>query len=127
MEQTNFLLKKLLENIKRSRVKPEFHFRIVILIVQRLATSSELLGKYEEGLAYSEEGIRLCLVSGTRKVLPKSINDKADALENLGQKEASLKYYRLAFYSAELFGEERTAQIVKRSYEKLSGGPMEWY
>lgn len=102
LEQAEFLLKKLLEHYQRSRVKPEFHFRTVILIMSRLSGCSGMLRRHEECFRYSEEGICLCLVSGTRKLLPVFLNNKADALEHLNEKETSLKYYRLAYYSAHL-------------------------
>lgn len=127
VEQAQYLLEKLLEHYQRSRVKPEFHFRRVRLIVARLTGCTGQLGKREEELAYSEEGIRLCRVSGTWKLLPTFVNNKADALEHLGKKETSLQYYRLAFYSAELFNKELSVQVAKRSYEKLSGHSVEWY
>lgn len=126
-EQEQFLLEKLLEYYRRSRVRPEFHFRRVMLIVGRLTGCTGKLGKWKEELAYSEEGIRLCRVSGTWKLVPGHINNKADALEHLGQKETSLQYYRLAFYSAEMFRKNGTAEIAKRSYEKLLGKPADWY
>lgn len=126
-EQAEYLLGELLEYYQKSRVRPEFHFRTVIMIVARLTRCTGKLGKRKEELAYSEEGIRLCRVSGTWKMLPLFINNKADALEYLGQKETSLQYYRLAFYSAELFRRDGTAQVAKRSYEKLLGQLAEWY
>lgn len=126
-EQEQFLLEKLLGHYQKSRVKPEFHFRRVMLIVGRLTGCTGTLGKWEEELAYSEEGIRLCRISGTWKLASGHINNKADALEHLGNKETSLKYYRLAFYCAELFEKNKTAEIAKRSYEKLLGEPVEWY
>ncbi|MCM1056961.1 MAG: transcriptional regulator [Firmicutes bacterium] len=126
-EQKEYLLEKLLGYYQKSKVKPEFHFRRVILIVGRLTGCTGRLEKWEKELNYSEEGIRLCRVSGTGKMLPLFLNNKADALEHLGKKETSLKYYRLAFYSAELFGKNGTAEIAKRSYEKLHGQPINWY
>lgn len=126
-EQAQFLLEKLLRHYQRSRIKLEFHFRTVILIVARLSGCTGILGKRKEELIYSEEGICLCRSSGTWKLLSTFVNNIADALEYLGKKETSLKYYRLAFYSAELFGKDRTAEIAKRSYEKLLGQPAEWY
>lgn len=125
MEQAVFLLEKLMGHYERSRVKPEFHFRTVILIVSRLSMCYGILKNYRKELAYSEEGIRLSIASGTRKLLPTFVNNKADALENLGQKETSLQYYRLAFYGAELFG--RDSAVSKRSYEKMIGEAVEWY
>ena len=121
------MLEKILGHYQRSRVKPEFHFRSVIMIVGRLVGCAGLSGKRKKELEYSEERIRLCRVSGTAKMLPTFLNNKADALEHLGKKETSLKYYRLALYSAELFGKDRTAEIAKRSYEKLHGQLIKWY
>ena len=119
-EQGGFLLKKLLGHYESSRVKLEFHFRNVILIIERLSFISGMLGQYEECLKYSEEGIRLCLVSGTRTSLPVFICTKADALEHFDKKEASLKYYRLAVYAAELFNEDKIAMGARRSCKKLT-------
>ena len=48
-------------------------------------------------------------------------------LENMGQKEKALKFYRLAFYSAELMKREGTAKVARRSYEKLLGKEIQWY
>lgn len=125
--QVQFLLEKLLNHYQMSRVRPEFHFRRLIMIVARLTGCTGKTGKWKEELIYSEEGIRLCRVSGTWKMLSVFVNNKADALEHLGKKETSLKYYRLAFYSAELFKKDLSTQIAKRSYEKLLGQPIEWY
>lgn len=125
--QVQFLLEKLLSHYQRSRVKPEFHFRRVIMLVARLTGCTGKTGKRKEELTYSEEGIRLCRVSGTWKMSSVFVNNKADALEHLWEKETSLKYYRLAFYSAELFKKDLSAQVAKRSYEKLLGQPAEWY
>lgn len=97
------------------------------MLIARLTGCTGRLGKRKEELAYSEEGIRLCRISGTWKMMPLFVNNKADALEHLGQKETSLQYYRLAFYSAELFKKELSAQVAKRSYEKLLGKQTEWY
>lgn len=102
-------------------MKLEFHFRRVILIISKLSLCVGLMKKHEETLKFSEEGIRLCLVSGTRRQLPSFVNNKADALENLGEKEASLKYYRLAFYIAEVMKRDTTAEVAKDSYEQLLG------
>lgn len=113
-EQADFLLEKLLEHYQRSRVRPEFHFRTIILIVARLSQCNALLENHEKELLYSEEGIRLCRVSGTWKILSHFLNNKADALERLGRKETGLKYYRLAFYCAELFENAGTAPLAKR-------------
>ncbi len=126
IEQANYLLEKLMAHYGKSRVKDEFHFREVILILQRLSCCSGLLGKHVECQVYSEKGIRLCLVSGTRKTMPLFLNNKADALEHSDQKAASLKYYRLAAYSAELFENNQLALMAKHSYEKLTGNQLEW-
>lgn len=126
-EQAQFLLEKLLGHYQRSRVKPEFHFRRVILIIGLLTGCARVQEEWKEELAYSEEGIRLCRASGTWKLLSDFVNNKGDALEHLGKKEISLKYYRLAFYSAELFRINKTAESAKGSYEKQLGQPAEWY
>jgi len=127
LEQAEFLLKKLLAHYESSRVKLEFHFRRSILLIGRLSQCAGLMKKHEETLKYCNEGIRLCLVSGTRRQLPPLINNKADALENLGEKEASLKYYRLAFYIAEVMKRNAISKIAKDSYEQLLGKTIDWY
>ena len=126
-EQERFLLEKLLEYYQKSRVRPEFHFRWVIMIVGRLSGCAGKQGDWKGELNYSEEGIRLCQVSGTWKLLPCFVNNKADALEHLGEKETSLHFYRLAFYSADLFKREGTSRIAKRSWENLAGQSVKWY
>lgn len=125
--QAEYLLEKLLGYYQKSRVRPEFHFRRVIMLIARLTGCTGEMEKWEKELAYSEEGIRLCRVSGTWKMMPLFVNNKADALEHLGKKETSLQYYRLAYFSAELFLRDRTAQVAKRSYEKLLGETAVWY
>lgn len=127
LEQAEFLLEKLLAHYQSSRVKPEFHFRRVILIIARLSQCTGFMKKHEKELLYSEEGIRLCLVSGTRRQLPSFVNNKADALENLGEKEASLKYYKLAFYIAEVMKKTVTAKVAKGSFEQLAEKQIDWY
>lgn len=126
-ERAGALLDRLIGHYQKSKVRMEFHFRTAILIVARLSQCYGFLKNYRKELLYSDEGIRLCRVSGTWKMLPTFVNNKADALEQLGQKETSLQYYRLAFYSAELFKRDGTVQVAKRSYEKLWEQPVEWY
>lgn len=67
------------------------------------------------------------MISGARKLLPTCVNNLADALEHMGEREKALKYYRLAFYSAELMKREGTAGVARRSYEKLLGREVQWY
>ena len=125
--QARGLLEKLFEYFKRSKVRPEFHFRKVILVVARLSQCCGFLKNYGEELTYSEEGIHLCQTSGTWKMLATFVNNKADALEHLGEKETSLHFYRLAFYNADLFKKDGTARIAKRSWENLAGRSVKWY
>ena len=120
------LLKKILFSLKGSQVKPEFHYRHLLLILGRLSVYSGQQCNYDDALFFSEEGIRVSLESNCIKMLPLFINNKANALENKSQKEAALKYYRLAFYLAEL-AQTSTAKIAKESYENLKNAPNEWY
>ncbi|MCM1192660.1 MAG: helix-turn-helix domain-containing protein [Acetatifactor muris] len=125
--QAEYLLKKLLRHYQSSKVRQEFHFEGVIMLMARLAECAGRLKKWKEELDYSEDGIRLCRAGGTGKILPLFLSSKADALEHLGEEETSLKYYEFAFYSADLFRREQTAQVAKESYEKLLGRSREWY
>ncbi|MBQ7358471.1 MAG: helix-turn-helix transcriptional regulator [Lachnospiraceae bacterium] len=120
------LLKEMLAYYQKSKVQIEFHYRIVILILQRLSTCCGQLKQHDEELFYSEMGIRISMESGNRKSLPLFLNNKADALENLKNKKTSLQYYKLAFYISELL-QTNTARIAKRSYETLTGTDEEWY
>ncbi len=125
IEQAAFLMEKVMACYLRSRVKPEFHFRAIILIVARLSSYYGVLAKYEKALQYAEEGIRLCLVSGTRKLLPFFVNNRGAVAECLGNKKAGLYYYKQAFYSAELL--EKKSDDFKSYYEKLAGRKRKWY
>lgn len=125
IEQAVFLMEKLMACYQRSRVRPEFHFRTVILIVARLSSYYGALAEYEKALQYAEEGIRLSLVSGTRALLPHFVNNKGAVSECMGNKKAGLYYYKQAFYSAELL--EKKSDDYKSYYEKLAGGRKEWY
>lgn len=125
IEQAVFLMEKLMACYQRSCVRPEFHFRTVILIVARLSSYYGALAEYEKALQYAEEGIRLSLVSGTRALLPHFVNNKGAVSECMGNKKAGLYYYKQAFYSAELL--EKKSDDYKSYYEKLAGGRKEWY
>lgn len=118
---------ELLRHYQESRVRLEFHYRTAMLIVVHLSQCTGVMKNYVKELKYSEEGIRLHMISGARKLLPTCVNNLADALENMGQKEKALKFYRLAFYSAELMKREGTAKVARRSYEKLLGREIQWY
>lgn len=120
------LLEKMLGYYLRSAVMPEFHYRIVILIDQRLSAYYGLLCNWEKQLAYSERGIRMAVECGNRMSVGLFLNNKANALEHLGEKEASLKYYKLAFYISDIM-HERDAFVSKNSYEKLIGTEYNWY
>lgn len=125
-EEEAKLLKNMLQYYKKSDVHYYNHYRIVLLILGRLTSVFLELADYEQVIDYAEEGIQICFVSGSDRVLPSLVNNKADAMEHLGQKEVSLKYYRLAFYCAD-FMEIKSADISRISYEKLSGERPEWY
>lgn len=125
-EEEILLLENMLQYYKKSRVSQDYHYRTVLLIVVRLTSVYSALLNYEKALECAEEGIHMSLFCGNMKLLASIVNNKADTLECLGHKEASLKYYRLAFYCAELM-DLSTAEVSKRSYEKLLGKPMEWY
>lgn len=125
IEQAAFLMEKVMTGYLQSRVKPEFHFRTIILIVARLSSYYGVLAKYEKALQYAEEGIRLSLVSGTRKLLPFFVNNRGAVAECLGNKKAGLYYYKQAFYSAELL--KKKSDDFKSYYEKLAGRKRKWY
>lgn len=124
-EQAVFMLEKMMEYYRKSRVRVEFHFRTVILIVGRLSGYYGVMKNYEKAAQYTEEGIRLLLVSGTRNLLPLLVNNRGAVLECMGNKKASLYYYKQAFYSAELL--EKKSTDFKSYYEKLAGRKRKWY
>ncbi len=126
IHQAIWLLEGIMNFYRSSKVAIEFHYRTILMVVQRLSILKEMLNQYEEALLYSEEGIRLSFVGGNLFPLSGFINNKADAMEHLGLKEASLQYYKLAFYYAELM-QSVSAPVSKRSYEKLIGHQVEWY
>lgn len=123
--QAACLMERLMEYYRKSRVKPEFHFRTVILIVARLSSYYGILKEYDKALQYAEEGIRLSLVSGTRKMLAHFVNNKGAVFECRGDKKAALHYYKQAFYIAELL--EKKSVNFKAYYEKLAGREQAWY
>lgn len=124
-EQAVFMLEKMMEYYQNSRVRVEFHFRTVILIVGRLSGYCGVMKNYEKAAQYTEEGIRLLLVSGTRNLLPLLVNNRGAVLECMGNKKAGLYYYKQAFYSAELL--EKKSTDFKSYYEKLAGRKRKWY
>lgn len=126
-EEAEFMYEKLLQHYQESRVRVEFHYRTALLIVVHLSQCSGVMKNYAKERKYSQEGIRLHMISGARKLLPTCVNNLADALEHMGEREKALKYYRLAFYSAELMKREGTAGVARRSYEKLLGREVQWY
>lgn len=125
LEAVSFL-EKMLNFYLRSAVSPEFHYRIVILIMQRLSAYNGLLGNWDRQLKHSERGIQMAVECGNRMSVGLFLNNKANALEHLGKKEASLKYYKLAFYISELF-KAKGASVSKQSYEKSVGTEVDWY
>lgn len=123
-EQAIYLLEKMLECYGRSKVKPEVHYRVVLLIYGRLSGQYGILGRYEKEFKYAEKGIQLSIQKGTYKSLPHFLNNKADGLENLDRKEDALKYYKMAFTIAKTLQRDRL-DIAARSYKKLSGTDIE--
>lgn len=126
-EEAKYIYEKLLLHYRKSRVRPEFHYRTVLSLAARLSGCTGMLKDYEGERDYSLEGIRLSLICGFRNVFPKFVNNLADGLENLGDREKALKFYRLAFYFSEMMQEPITGAIARRSYEKLLGEPVTWY
>lgn len=124
-ERAIFMLEKMMEYYRKSRVKVEFHFRTVILIAGRLSGYYGVMKNHEKAAQYTEEGIRLLLVSGTRNLLPLLVNNRGAVSECMGNKKAGLYYYKQAFYSAELL--EKKSDDFKSYYEKLAGRTRKWY
>ena len=117
-QQAAYLLKKMLEYYQSSKVRLEFHYRIVILIYGRLTIQYGLLGLWDREQEYSDTGIQMTMFCENKKMLPFFLNNRADALEHMGKKEAALKFYRLAYYSAKLL-RVNTEAVARASYEKL--------
>ena len=124
-EESIYLTEKLYEYYKKSVIKPEFHFRTFMGILAQLSILLGTLGRYEECIRYSREGIALCFVSRKMSDMGLFVNDIANAKECLGDKTFALRYYRYAFYCEELLG--KSSEIPRRSYEKLSGEEPKWY
>lgn len=116
--QAAYLLERMLEYYQSSRVRLEFHYRIVLLIYARLTVQNSLLKMWDREREYSEAGIQMSMLCENKKMLPFFLNNKADALERLGKKEAALKFYELAYHSAKLL-RTKTETVASSSYEKL--------
>ncbi len=125
LEDSLYLSEQLYEYYKKSTVRPEFHFRTLLLILAQLSILLGTQGRYEECIQYSYEGVALCFASRKMSDMGLFINDIANAKEHLGDKAFALRHYRYAFYCEELLG--RNSEIPKRSYEKLRGERRKWY
>ena len=112
------LLERMLGYYRDSRVRLEFHHRTILLIYARLTIQYSLLGQWDREREYSEAGIQMIMLCENKKMLPFFLNNKADALEHLGKKEAALEFYELAYHSAKLL-KSATEAVAKSSYEKL--------
>ena len=117
-DQAAYLLERMLKYYQSSQVKLQFHHRIVLLIYARLTVQYSLLGEWEKEREYSDAGIQMIMLCENKKMLPFFLNNRADALENLGKKEAALEFYELAYHSARLL-KSTTETVAKFSYEKL--------
>ena len=124
-EDSIYLTEKLYGYYKKSAVRPEFHFRTLLGILEQLSILHGTPGHYEECIRYSREGIALCFVSRKMSGMGLFVNNIANAKECLGDKAFALRYYRYAFYCAELIG--NNSAIPRRSYEKLSRENPKWY
>lgn len=118
MEQALVLLKKMLAYYQDSKVQLEFHYRITLLILERLSIYSGRINNSKDELMYSEMGIEISLACENKKVLATFLYNKANALVHSGDMEKSMKYYKLAFYCAELM-QPSVTDMDKRSYENL--------
>lgn len=125
-EEMRILLEHMYQYYSKRKVNYDLHYRIVLLVIGRLSSVFLEIGDFEKALFYVDEGIKLSVTSGNNRLLSGLTNNKAHALECLGQKEASLRYYRLAYYYSDLV-ESNIAEISRRSYENLYGKCVEWY
>ena len=116
--QAAYLMERMLEYYQSSRVRLEFHYRIVLLIYGRLTVQYSLLGLWDREREYSEAGIQMVMLCENKKMLPFFLNNRADALEHSGKKKAALKFYELAYHSARLL-RTKTETVASSSYEKL--------
>lgn len=104
------MLKRMLRYYEESQIMPEFHYRIVILILERLSTYYGCLDDWDKQLLYSEKGIQIVVECMNRKAIGFFVNNKANALEHTGKKEASLHCYKLAFYLNDLLKSSKSVQ-----------------
>ena len=123
--QAAHLLEDILRYYKKNKLYYDLHYRIVILVVVRLTSVYADLMDDERVLSYADAGVRTLETCGNQRLLGGIMDNKAYALERLGQKEASLKYYRLAYYCADLM-ELNSAEKSKCAYERLVGRQIEW-
>ena len=124
--QAAYFLENILWHYNKNKLYYDLHYRIVILVVVRLTSVYADLMDDERALSYADEGVRILEKCGNQRLLGGIMNNKAYALERLGQKKASLKYYRLAYYCADLM-KLSSAEKSKCAYERLVGRQIEWY
>lgn len=125
-KESLILLQHMYFYYKNRKETCDLHYRTVLLIVARLSSAHLECEEYDEALLFINEGIRMSIISGNQRLLSGLANNKAHALECQEQKEASLKYYRLAYYCADLM-ESNIINTAKRSYERLAGEHRSWY
>ena len=125
-KESLILLQHMYFYYKNRKETCDLHYRTVLLIVARLSSAHLECEEYDEALLFINEGIRMSIISGNQRLLSGLANNKAHALECQKQKEASLKYYRLAYYCADLM-ESNIINTAKRSYERLAGKHRRWY
>lgn len=120
------LLEAIIQYYKKRKVSYDLHYKTILLSIVRLTSVYSELGKYEKVLIYVDEGVKIVSTFGNKRLLGGLINNRAYALECLGKEEASLKYYKLAYYSADLM-QLNSVEVSKEGYERLHGKSIEWY
>lgn len=120
------LLEVIIQYYKKRKVSYDLHYKTILLSIVRLTSVYSELGKYEKVLIYVDEGVKIVSTFGNKRLLGGLINNRAYALECLGKEEASLKYYKLAYYSADLM-QLNSVEVSKEGYERLHGKSIEWY
>jgi len=107
------LFEDLIESMDRFYVDEHEKVRMYSTVLSNYSTFMWRSNHYKESLEYSIKGEELDVMHCRLRPMPYKINNRACSMLKLGDKENSLPYFALAYYTSMFLGRLENANITK--------------
>ena len=128
-EEGIMLLKRVIRNQKKSRVKWDYRWNGIGFVVNILADLYFGAQRYEEANDITSYAMRINLKQAEAICLPHLLDCVADNYEHMGEQYSMLymKLYRQTYYVTDFFGFEDFFEFMETYYKEKFDPNIKWY